>query len=71
MNAVLGIVGAAIAIAILSYFGIVLGGWIGYLISGFIGASPGRYNLPEDIEATPTEARHCLPQPKRVPPTRR
>ena len=38
MNIVLGIVGAAIASAILSYFGIVLGGWIGYLISGFIGA---------------------------------
>ena len=39
MNIVLGIVGAAIASAILSFFGIVLGGWIGYLISGFIGAS--------------------------------
>ena len=38
MNIVLGIVGAAIASAILSYFGIVLGGWFGYLISGFIGA---------------------------------
>ena len=38
MNIVLGIVGAAIASAILSYFGIVLGGWIGYLIAGFIGA---------------------------------
>jgi uncharacterized membrane protein YeaQ/YmgE (transglycosylase-associated protein family) len=38
MNIVLGIVGAAIASAILSYFGIVFGGWIGYLISGFIGA---------------------------------
>jgi uncharacterized membrane protein YeaQ/YmgE (transglycosylase-associated protein family) len=38
MNIVLGIVGAAIASAILSYFGIVLGGWVGYLISGFIGA---------------------------------
>jgi uncharacterized membrane protein YeaQ/YmgE (transglycosylase-associated protein family) len=38
MNIVLGIVGAAIASAILSYFGIHLGGWIGYLISGFIGA---------------------------------
>ena len=32
MNIVLGIVGAAIASAILSYFGIVLGGWVGYLI---------------------------------------
>src|SRR5258705_697853 len=39
MNIVLGIVGAAIASAILSYFGIVLGGWVGYLISGFIGAA--------------------------------
>jgi uncharacterized membrane protein YeaQ/YmgE (transglycosylase-associated protein family) len=39
MNIVLGIAGAAIASAILSFFGIVLGGWIGYLIAGFIGAS--------------------------------
>ena len=38
MNIVLGVIGAAIASAILSFFGIVLGGWIGYLISGFIGA---------------------------------
>jgi uncharacterized membrane protein YeaQ/YmgE (transglycosylase-associated protein family) len=38
MNIVLGIVGAAIASAILSAFGIALGGWLGYLISGFIGA---------------------------------
>jgi uncharacterized membrane protein YeaQ/YmgE (transglycosylase-associated protein family) len=38
MNIVLGIVGAAIASALLSYFGIHLGGWIGYLVSGFIGA---------------------------------
>ena len=38
MNIVLGIVGAAIASAILSFFGIHLGGWIGYLIAGFIGA---------------------------------
>jgi uncharacterized membrane protein YeaQ/YmgE (transglycosylase-associated protein family) len=38
MNIILGIVGAAIASAILSIFGIVLGGWIGYLILGFIGA---------------------------------
>ena len=38
MNIVLGIVGAAIASAIFSFFGIVLGGWIGYLIAGFIGA---------------------------------
>ena len=38
MNIVLGIVGAAIASFILSYFGIALGGGVGYLISGFIGA---------------------------------
>jgi uncharacterized membrane protein YeaQ/YmgE (transglycosylase-associated protein family) len=38
MNIVLGIVGAAIASFILSYFGIVLAGWLGYLIAGFIGA---------------------------------
>jgi uncharacterized membrane protein YeaQ/YmgE (transglycosylase-associated protein family) len=39
MNIVLGIVGAAIASAILSVFGIALGGgWIVYLILGFIGA---------------------------------
>ena len=39
MNIVLGIVGAAIASAIMSYLGIAVGGgWIGYLISGFIGA---------------------------------
>jgi len=39
MNIVLGIAGAAIASAILSFFGIHLGGWIGYLICGFIGAA--------------------------------
>jgi uncharacterized membrane protein YeaQ/YmgE (transglycosylase-associated protein family) len=38
MNIVLGIVGAAIASAILSVFGIIFVGWIGYLIAGFIGA---------------------------------
>ena len=39
MNIVLGIVGAAIASAILSFFGVQLGGWIGYLVAGgFIGA---------------------------------
>ena len=59
MNIVLGIVGAAIASAILSYFGIVLGGWIGYLISGFIGAvlliwKSGRYGQLEDIKAAAT-----------------
>ena len=38
VNIVLGIVGAAIASALLSMFGIALGGWLGYLIAGFIGA---------------------------------
>jgi len=38
MNVVLGIVGAAVASFILSYFGIALAGWLGYLIAGFIGA---------------------------------
>jgi uncharacterized membrane protein YeaQ/YmgE (transglycosylase-associated protein family) len=38
MNIVLGIIGAAVASAILSAFGVSLGGWIGYLIVGFIGA---------------------------------
>jgi uncharacterized membrane protein YeaQ/YmgE (transglycosylase-associated protein family) len=38
MNIVLGIIGAAVASAIFSFFGINLGGWVGYLISGFVGA---------------------------------
>ena len=38
MNVVLGMVGAVIADAILSMFGINLAGWLGYLIAGFIGA---------------------------------
>ena len=38
MNIILGIVGAIVANAILSFFGIGLGGWIGYLIAGFVGA---------------------------------
>ncbi|MGB9016209.1 MAG: GlsB/YeaQ/YmgE family stress response membrane protein [Pseudolabrys sp.] len=38
MNIVLGIVGAAIGSAILTFFGVNLGGWIGYPIAGFIGA---------------------------------
>ena len=38
MNIVLGIIGAAVANFILNIFGVPLGGWIGYLIAGFIGA---------------------------------
>ena len=46
MNIVLGIVGAAVASAILSFFGIALGGWLGYLIAGFIGASSDSLGRP-------------------------
>ncbi len=38
MNIVLGVVGAVVANALLGVIGISLGGWIGYLIAGFIGA---------------------------------
>ena len=38
MNIVLGIVGAMIASAIFAMVGISFGGWLGYLIAGFIGA---------------------------------
>jgi len=37
-NIVLGIVGAAVANALLGLFGITLSGWVGYLVAGFIGA---------------------------------
>jgi uncharacterized membrane protein YeaQ/YmgE (transglycosylase-associated protein family) len=38
MNIILGIVGAVVASFLLSLVGIQLGGWLGYLIVGFIGA---------------------------------
>ena len=38
VNIALGIVGAIVANAILGVVGINLGGWLGYLIAGFIGA---------------------------------
>jgi uncharacterized membrane protein YeaQ/YmgE (transglycosylase-associated protein family) len=38
MNIILGIVGAIVASFLLSLVGIQLGGWLGYLIVGFIGA---------------------------------
>ncbi|MBC2884922.1 GlsB/YeaQ/YmgE family stress response membrane protein [Ochrobactrum sp. CM-21-5] len=38
MNIILGIIGAAVANALLGFFGVMLTGWIGYLIAGFIGA---------------------------------
>ena len=39
MNIVLGIIGAAVASWLINQFGVSLGGgWVGYLIAGFIGA---------------------------------
>jgi len=38
MNIILGVVGAVLASLVLGLFGISFGGWIGYLIAGFIGA---------------------------------
>ena len=38
MNILLGIVGAIVANALLGLFGIALGGWLGDLSAGFIGA---------------------------------
>lgn len=39
MNVILGIVGAVVGNAVLSRFGVVVeGDWLGYLITGFIGA---------------------------------
>ena len=38
MNIVLGIMGAAVASWLFGFLDISLGGWIGYLIAGFIGA---------------------------------
>ena len=38
MNIILGIVGAIVASLLLGLFGISFGGWVGYLIAGFIGA---------------------------------
>ena len=37
-NIVLGVIGAIIGNAIFQAFDIVLAGWIGYLIAGFVGA---------------------------------
>jgi uncharacterized membrane protein YeaQ/YmgE (transglycosylase-associated protein family) len=38
MNIILGIVGAVVANVLLGLIGVALGGWLGYLIAGFIGA---------------------------------
>jgi len=36
MNIVLGIIGAAVASWLFGFLGITFGGWIGYLIAGFL-----------------------------------
>lgn len=51
MNIVLSVVGASIGSAIFSFFGIALGGWLGYLISGFIGARFADLDRPSDAVA--------------------
>jgi transglycosylase associated protein len=38
MNILLGVIGAAVTDWLFGFFGITFGGWIGYLIAGFIGA---------------------------------
>jgi uncharacterized membrane protein YeaQ/YmgE (transglycosylase-associated protein family) len=38
MNILLGIIGAAIASFLFGLLGVSFGGWIGYLVAGFIGA---------------------------------
>jgi uncharacterized membrane protein YeaQ/YmgE (transglycosylase-associated protein family) len=38
MNIILGVIGAIIASAVLSWFGVTWAGWIGFLIGGFLGA---------------------------------
>ncbi len=38
LNIILGIVGAAVASFLFGLLGIQFGGWIGYLVAGFIGA---------------------------------
>lgn len=40
MNVILGVVGSVVANAVLAQFHVVIaGGWLGYLITGFIGAA--------------------------------
>lgn len=38
MNILLGMIGAVVANALLSFFGVILTGWAGYLLAGVIGA---------------------------------
>ena len=38
MNVVLGVIGAAVASFLFGLLGVSFGGWIGYLVAGFLGA---------------------------------
>jgi uncharacterized membrane protein YeaQ/YmgE (transglycosylase-associated protein family) len=38
MNILLGIIGAAVASFLFGFLGIGFGGWLGYLVAGFVGA---------------------------------
>lgn len=38
LNIILGIVGAAIASFLFGLLGVSFGGWVGYLVAGFVGA---------------------------------
>jgi len=38
LNIILGIIGAAVASFLFSLVGVSFGGWLGYLIAGFVGA---------------------------------
>ncbi|KAA0971742.1 GlsB/YeaQ/YmgE family stress response membrane protein [Aureimonas fodinaquatilis] len=38
MNIILGIIGAAVASFLFGILGISFGGWLGYLVAGFVGA---------------------------------
>jgi len=38
LNIILGIIGAAVASFLFGLLGVSFGGWLGYLISGFVGA---------------------------------
>ena len=59
MNIVLGMIGAAVASWLMGFLGISLGGgWIGYLIAGFIGAaSSSRWPAPSAARLNEPEAR--------------
>jgi len=38
LNIILGIIGAAVASFLFGLLGVSFGGWLGYLVSGFVGA---------------------------------